>query len=228
VKWIAVPKAGSTLPRASNLYFCGPYVYALLADLDANFAVTGLGRVIAIDPRTDTLVGTPLSLTGSNPGANFEGIAPVDPTSGSCDQVLVADTGDFNKKTFPAGGGIEQVDLTRMKSLGFLLTDMDFNGRPGTISVAGSSLAFTVVNNADFTQRVTALDPSMKKVLGDVVASAGFVSFAQVSPDKQLFVGVVRGTKTLSAGVFILPAANMPLSGMPIDLMQAPYAIAFY
>src|SRR5256885_9742231 len=110
------------------------------------------------------------------PATNFEGVARLDPKSGSCDQVLVADTGDFSKMALPAGGGIEQVDLTRKKSLGFVLTDKDMNARPGSISSASASLAFTVANNADFTQRVVAIDPTAKKVLGDVIAKAEFVS----------------------------------------------------
>ena len=38
VKWIAVPRAGSTLARPNDLYLCGTLVYVTLEDLDKNYA----------------------------------------------------------------------------------------------------------------------------------------------------------------------------------------------
>jgi hypothetical protein len=234
VKWIPIPKAGSRSPRANNLYFCGPMVYVVVEDLDDMFAVTGPGRIIVIDPRTDALdtsmMPNVITLTGKNPGGGAQdGIVPVDPKS--CDQVLVADNGEFGKP-LPADGGIELVDLTRRLSKGFVVTDSDLMGGPGTIASASPTVAYTIVNNPDFTTSVVALDPTNKKVLGKVFGPAGFIAFAQVSPDDQLFVGVAHGDTMKGepgTGVYVGPANGMMLPSMgAIDLGQAPYAISFY
>ena len=234
LKWIAVPKAGSPLPRANNLYFCGPYVYVVLEDLDAMYGVTGPGRIAVIDPKTDALVmDTPIiTLAGKNPGSGTQfAITQADPKAGSCDLVLVANGGDFNVPKAPNGGGIEVVDLTRRKSLGLLLTDKDLGGDPGSISTVNANLAYAIINNADFTQKVVAIDPMNKKVLGDVFGPSGFLTFAQASPDGQLFVGAAKGDMAKgqpAIGLYVGPADGMKLSATAIDLGQAPYAVSFY
>lgn len=234
VKWIAVPKAGTPLVRANNLYFCGPYVYVVLEDLDENFAVTGNGRIAVIDPATDKLdaSGTNvITLAGKNPGGGAaDGITRANPMGGSCDLVLVADSGDYTKP-IPNGGGVEQVDLTRRKSNGFLVTDADLKGAPGTVTSASATLAYVILNNPDFTNNVVAINPQDKKVIGSVLGPAGFVGFAVVSPDGQLFAGVTRGDTKKgqpAAAVYIGAADGKMLPAMGIDLGQAPYAIAFY
>ena len=69
------------------------------------------------------------------------------------------------------------------------------------------------------------------RVLRDVLGPASWISFASVSPDKQLFVGVARsdtGMGEPAAGLYVGPADGTVLGGTPIGFGQAPYAIAFY
>ena len=230
VKWIAVPASAKTdLPRPTQLWFCGPLVYVLLEDLDKQFALTGPGRIAIIDPRTDKLVedGQPnvITLMGNNPGGGFPyGMTRM---GAGCDDVLVSAAGDLSGKTMDMGG-IERVDLTMRKSSGLLFTGTDLKGNLGSITAASPHLLYAVVGS--FPNKVVALDPTDKKVLGDVLGPASFIPFVQVTPDgKQVFIGINSGMMGgTSAGLYAAPADGMKITSMPTVLDQPPYGIAFF
>jgi hypothetical protein len=235
VKWIAVPKAGTALVRPSNLYFCGGNIYVLLADLDMNYTITGPSRIAIIDPKTDALVSDMpqvIALKGTNVGATSQdGIAPVDPTAGGCDQVLVTATGDaYSGKAFPLGGGVELVDLTLRASKGLLVTDSDLNASPGAVTGVSPNLAYvTVTLPMSYDMKVIAINPATKKVIGDVFGPVTFLGFAHVSPDKKLYIGVNHNKGgTPAAGIYIGATDGKAISGSAIDVGQGPFAISFY
>jgi hypothetical protein len=149
-----------------------------------------------------------------------------------CDQVLVADGGDLSQADpTKTNGGIELVDLTAGKSLGWVLAAKDLGGTPNSISVASSTLAYAVINLPGFTQKVVALNPTTKKLAGDATDATATISFAAVSPTGQLYVGVANGNTMMGQpgpGLYIGPADGSKLAGQPIDLGQAPYGVSFF
>jgi hypothetical protein len=212
-------------PEASDIYLCGQFVYVTLQDLDMNFSPTGPGRIAAIDTTTDALDPNNgiIQLAGPNPN----GVAR---DGASCDKILVADSGNQFGAT-DGTGGIERVDLTARKSLGLLIKDTDLGGHPNGVSEAKAALAFAVLTvNSGAASRAVAFDPSAPKLLGPVLGDAGYIAFAQVTPDgAQLFVGVASGMMNgPGPGVYVGPADGTMLPTTALDLGQAPNAIAFY
>jgi hypothetical protein len=231
VKSIAIPMNMADtdmIPEANDLYLCGQYAYVTTQDLDRNkmYAPAGNGRIVAIDTTKDMVDGAmgEIALMGENPnGFAAEGTG--------CDLVLTADSS--NQFGAVAGkGGIERVDLTARKSKGMVLTDTALMGHPNTIAVRSKTLAFTVLTvNNGAGQSLVSIDPQAGKLGGAVLPQAGFIPFAQVSPDGQLFVGVAFSdgmTMKPDTGLYVGPADGTMLPTTPIDLGQAPYSIAFF
>jgi hypothetical protein len=156
--------------------------------------------------------------------------------------VLVAEAGPFGK--LPDGtGGIEHVDLLQKKPISMVLTDLQLQGRPNTISLATANLAFTSIYfdpEPDPTTgmpvlsstKVVAFDPTTGKIGSDVLGKSVFVPFAVVAPNDDLFVGVdaypgANNDGKLSSGLYVGKADGSPMPTTPIDLGQNPYSIAF-
>jgi hypothetical protein len=236
-KWIAIPAGKNDTdgkPEPGALYRCDDRVYVLTQDYDeTTYLPTAGGRMVVIDPSKDAVVDT-IQLTGENPST-------IAAESGDCNDVLVAASGPFGAA--PDGtGGIERVDLAKKQSLGFIMKDTDINGRPSSINVVSKTLAFMTIffdlepqpmgPPALSSSKVVTFDPTSGKLLGDVTDAAAFISFATVTPDGQLFVGVdfyagsTPSTK-LAAGVYAGKADGKKLQAPPLDLGQNPYAIAF-
>lgn len=233
VKSIAIPVAANDtdgIPEANDLYLCGQYVYVGLQDLDENkgFGPSGPGRIAAIDTKTDALdtaSANIIQLKGPNPS----GVAP---KGTGCDIILVGDAGN-QFGALDGTGGIEEVDLSQRKSNGMVISDTDLNGHPGTMSTNPAlQLAFAVLSvNSGGGSQVVAVDYNAKKLVQPALLPiAGYVPFATVSPDGQLFVGVATGGNNAppDPGLYIVPADGKAITATAIDLGQAPYSIAFF
>lgn len=239
IQWIAIPASPADPdghPEPAQIYPCDGKLYVALGDVDtttANYAPTGPGRIAVIDPASGKTEDV-ITLVGQIP---YQLAAE----SADCSDVLVADSGPYGKA--PDGtAGIERVDLTAKKSLGFVLKDSDLMGRPSSVSVRSRTLAFSAIyydlepdamgDMILSSTKVVAFDPSTGKLLGDVTGKASFIPFATVTPDGQLLVAVdnyagAQATGKLGSGIYIGPADGKPLPTTPIDLGQNPYAIAF-
>jgi hypothetical protein len=237
-KWIALPTQTADSdghPEAFMMYGCGGKAYVLMGDYDdTTYALTGPSRIAVVDTSTDTLEGF-ITLTTSGPNA----IAGI---SADCHDVIVSNAGTFG--VAPDGtAGLEHVDLAQMKSLGVLISDSTLAGRPNSVSIASHTLGFSSIYfdlEPDPTTgmpilsstKVVAFDPSTGKLLGDVTGKAVFISFAAVTPNNLLMVGVDDYPGSLDmgklpSGLYVGPADGTMLPTTPIDLGQNPYAIAF-
>jgi hypothetical protein len=231
-KWITIPTAAKDPdghPEANDLYLCNGFAYVSAQDLDEGkgFAPTGPSRLIALDVTKDAIdpnMGI-IQLGGANPN----GIAP--DGSGVCTSVLVAEASN-QFAGLDGTGGIDRVDLAQRKSLGLAIKDTDLKGHPYTISAKSKSLAFaTLTINGGAGAQVVAIDPQGGKLLGQVTPPAGYIVFASVSPDGQLFVGVESPdmmSKLPKIGLYVGAADGSMINMMPLDLGQAPYSIAFF
>src|SRR6185503_16376161 len=113
-------------------------------------------------------------------------------TSSDCNEVMVAQSGPFG--ILPDGtGGIERVNLAQKKSLGMIFTDQQLEGRPNTITIATTDLAFASVYFDPQPDpgsgmlilssiKVIAFSPVTGKIIGDVLGKSLYVAFAVVSP----------------------------------------------
>jgi hypothetical protein len=233
VKSIAIPVAQADTdgkPEASDLYLCGQYVYVGLQDLDENkgFGPSGPGRIAAIDTKTDALdtaSANIIALKGPNPN----GFAP---KGTGCDIILVGDAGN-QFGDVDGSGGIEEVDLSQRKSNGMLISDTDLMGHPGTMSTnVSAQIAFAVLTvNSGAGSQPVAFDYNAKKLITPALLPvAGFVTFASVSPDGQLFIGVASppANGPPSVGLYIGAADGKAITSSAIDLGQAPYSIAYF
>jgi hypothetical protein len=81
--------------------------------------------------------------------------------------------------------------------------------------------------------KLAAWNPATPKTpLGDATGKAGFISFAELGPDNQIYVGVGQfgGTSDspkLPVGLYVGKADGSMLPPMPLDLGDTPSAIAF-
>jgi len=232
VKSIAIPTATKDpdgIPEANDAWLCGQFVYVTLQDLDEtkNFVPTGPSRMAVIDTTKDALDGMNggiLQLAGANPN----GVAA---SGGGCDQVLVAEAG--NQFADPDGtGGIEAVDLSLRQTGGLLLKDTDLMGHPSTMATnVDKKLVFTVLTvQMGSGSQLVAVDYAGKKLGASLLPTAGFIRFASVSADGQLWAAVdfpaMNGMP--AAGLYVGKADGTALPSQAIQLSQAPYSIAFY
>jgi DNA-binding beta-propeller fold protein YncE len=222
-------------PEAGAVHFCNGKLYVATGDysVSGSKVTYAAGRIAVIDTATDAVTDI-IQLKGQNPGA----IAAI---AGDCQDVLVAMGGQLTSE--PDGtSGIEHVNLGTKTSAGFLLTDMAIAGRPTSVTVASSTVAFAPIyfdpqpmlggGNILASTKVIAFNPSTGAQIGDVTGKAGNINFVAVSPDKKLYVGVglfagTMATDKLAEGLYVGAADGTKLSGMPIDLGQTPAAIAF-
>jgi hypothetical protein len=237
-KWIALP-AAATDPDGRGepflLYGCGTKAYVLMGDYDSTtFQPASNSRIAVVDTASDTLEGF-IPLSAQSPTA-------IAAATADCHDVLVAQAGPFGK--LPDGtGGIEHYDLAAKKSLGMVLTDSQLMGRPNTITLASAHLAFTSIYfdpQPDPTTgqpilssaKVIAFDPTTGKIGSDILGKSVYIPFAAVAPNGDLIVGEDSYPGSLDdgklgTGLYWGKGDGQPMPTTPIDLGQAPYAIAF-
>jgi hypothetical protein len=239
VKFIEVPAAAADSdghPELSSLYPCNGKLYVLSQSY--TYAGSGVtyaeGRIAVIDLASDTFVGF-ITLAGKNPAA-------IVPEGSDCSKVLVETSSDLT--TVPDGsGGIERVDLTAQATRGFIALDSDLGGRPFSLTPVSSSLWYVgmyydpqpdsmgkiVLSSA----KLSTWNPAAPKgVVGDATAKTGFISFAELGTDGQLYVGVgafsgVADPTKLPVGMYVGKADGTMLPSTPLDLGDTPSAIAF-
>ncbi|HEX2569214.1 MAG TPA: hypothetical protein VH877_06595 [Polyangia bacterium] len=231
-RFITLPQAAADAdgrPEPNNLYFCQGRVYVTLEDLDTsspNYAPTGPGRIVAVDPGRDEVVGE-IQLAGENPVA----LAALTTEGSDCSRVLVAD-GSLQFGAATGQGGIEEVDLGQGRSLRMVALDTALGGHPGSLTLISSTLGYAVLNLADFTSKVVAFHPSTGALLGDVAGPAGYIPFVQHTPSgREIYVGVNSGdpgSGQLAPGLYVGPADGSRLVAAPLNLGQSPSAISFY
>jgi hypothetical protein len=156
--------------------------------------------------------------------------------------VLVATSSDLT--SVPDGsGGIERVDLAARMSLGFVTHDTDLQGRPFSITKVSSKLAYVgmyfdpqpdamgqvVLSSA----KLSVWNPAApKSVVADATGKSGFISFAELGTDGQLYVGVgsfsgAADASKIPVGMYVGKADGTMLPSTPLDLGDTPSAIAF-
>ena len=232
MRFVALPQAAGDAdgrPEPNNLYFCQGLVYVTLEDLDTgspNYAPTGPGRIVAVDPGRDEVVAE-IQLAGDNPVA----LAALTDDGSDCRRVLVAD-GSLQFGAATGRGGIEEVDLGQRRSIRMVALDTALGGHPGSVTLISSTLGYAVLNLADFTSKVVAFQPTTGALLGDVAGPAGYIPFVQRTPaGREIYVGVNSGDPgngQFAPGLYIGPADGSRLVATPIDLGQSPNAISFY
>lgn len=231
LRWVAIPttaKDGDGIPEVNNLHYCDGLVYVTVEDLDeANwFAPTGPSRIFVLDPATDALdLQYVIELQGENP-VNWGVEGP------TCDVMLVANAAN-QFGPVEGKGGIERVDLSSRISLGMVVPDTKLGGHPAGVVVASPTRAFALLNYVDasynYLSRVVAFDPTSGEPVGDVTPPASFISFIELAPGPQLYVGVTFGDPSqgqLAPGLYIGPADGTPLPTSLLDLGQAPYSMS--
>jgi len=240
VKYISIPTAAADpdgSPEPADLYACNGRLYVALQDytFGANgFQYTGPGRVAIIDMTEDKLLGV-IQLLGTNP-------AQILAAGSDCTQALVVSSSGLT--TVADGtGGLERVDLAAGKSLGYLAKDTDLDGRPfSAVRLTDTLMAVGIYFEPQTGQdgkvylasaKVIAVDAATGKRGADLSDKTGFISFLEVSPDGQLFVGSGQffdqpEPGKLDKGLYVGPADGTKIPSVRIDLGETPSAIAFH
>ncbi len=127
------------LPEASFMLANGGMVYVAIQNLE-NFTASRNGRLLAIDPATDT-VGAEIELTTPNP---FSPIARVDDT-----HLAVGCVGDFSGTQ----GGIEWIDTAAGTST-LAVSSADLGGVVTELVMEDATCGFALVNTPEWTSGV--------------------------------------------------------------------------
>ncbi|MBU1243287.1 hypothetical protein KKD52_12325 [Myxococcota bacterium] len=150
------------LPEAAFMLAHGGRVYVAIQNLE-NFAATRNGRILPIDPATDT-VGAAIELTTPNP---FSPIVRVDDT-----HLAVGCVGDFSGTQ----GGIEWIDTVTGTST-LAVSSADLGGVVTDLVMEDASCGFALVNTPEWTSGLRrfclASDDGGPGTVGDWVIAPG-------------------------------------------------------
>ncbi len=162
-------------PRADRMARAGGLVFVGLQDIDRSFAAWGEGKLAAIDPRTDEVVGV-VPLGGKNPGT----LVVADDERGR-ERIWVQLAGIY-PGVVPGelSGGVVVVDPRALAVERQALDDDDAGGNIGALAMAGPRLGYVVVSTADWTNRVLAFDPAAGRVLRETWSTRDYVPEIEV------------------------------------------------
>jgi hypothetical protein len=206
------------IPDMDALAIVGNRLYVSLQRLDINTILrlpAARGAIAVVDVDIDQPVGV-IELTGENPFAATKGLT----VRGGA--IVVAEAGRFGV----FDGGIERVDLTSGRALGFLATEEQLGGDVTDFVVASDRLAYAIVSRPDFSTALVAFDPRNGTVLRTVTEAQGFDLFDIELDDRGEIYLADRTRRT--PGVRIFRAADgEELTATPIDVGLPPFEIVF-
>jgi len=171
------------LPEASFMLALGDRVYVAIQNLE-NFAAARNGRIVPIDPATDT-VGEAIELTTPNP---FSPLVRVDDT-----HLAVGCVGDF----MGAQGGIELVD-TAAGTSALAIASTDMEGVVTDLVMEDASCGYALVNTPEWTSGIRrfclandgagtvgdwVVAPGRHTIVGLALAADGILYFADATAD---------------------------------------------
>ncbi len=168
-------------PRPDRLVAVNGLVLVTLQNIDETFFDYGPGRVVFIDPATDTVVRA-VTLEGQNPF----GPPSVHPVTG---EVYLSDAGIF-QGSLPRAltGGIEVIDPVSLTTRGLLVDDDDLGGNVSGVAVASSSIAYAVVVTAAGRNSVVAFHPGTGAILGTLLTTSALIPEIRYDGDGYLLV----------------------------------------
>ncbi len=163
-------------PRPDRLCAAAGLVFVGLQDIDRTFTRYASGKLAAIDPATDRVIGI-VSLPGKNPGT-LERVR--EPDGGV--RLYVALGGIFpGLLAQELSGGVAVVDPVNLAFERWALDDDDAGGNIGALAIARPELGYAVVSDASYRNRVIAFDPRTGTVLRTVWETADYVPEIEVT-----------------------------------------------
>ena len=150
-------------PRPDRLALADGTVFVGLQDIDRTFTHFAEGKLVVVDPEIDEVVGV-IPLGGKNPGE----IEPHVGRDGRA-RLYVALAGIFaGLQPQELSGGVVVVDVLNRVVERIALDDDVVGGNIASLEVVSDTLAYAVVSDADFTNRVIAFDPERGELLRTV------------------------------------------------------------
>ena len=207
----------SGTPRADRILLRDGVAWVTLQNVDATFTRFEEGRLVAIDAGSEAVLGV-VDLGGDNP-FDVEALP-------EGDELLVALAGIFpGLLPQQLTGGVVAVDPISLSVTRMVLDDDDAGGNLTELAIAGEDLAYVVVSDASFTNRVLAFDPRDGTIRRTLLASATFI------PDLAVGGGLlaIPDRSALSPGLCLyrLPTAadgnEMLLGCAPLSL--SPFSV---
>ena len=157
-------------PRPDRMRAAAGLVFVGLQDIDRTFTRWADGKLAAIDPVGERVVGL-VRLPGRNPGTIERVIEP-----GAGERLYVALGGIFpGLLPQELSGGVAVVDPVDLAFERWALDDDDAGGNIGALAIARPDLGYAVVSDAGFRNRVIAFDPRDGSVLRTVLETTEFV-----------------------------------------------------
>ncbi|RMF76394.1 MAG: hypothetical protein D6738_01560 [Acidobacteria bacterium] len=162
-------------PRPDRMRAAAGLVFVGLQDIDRTFTRWADGKLAAIDPATEQVVGV-VRLPGRNPGTIERLVEP-----DGRERLYVALGGIFpGLLPQELSGGVAVVDPANLAFERWALDDDDAGGNVGALALARPDLGYVVVSDAAFRNRVLAFDPRDGTVLRTVWETADFVPELEV------------------------------------------------
>ncbi len=211
-------------PRPDRMVRAGGLVLVGLQDIDRSFARYGEGKLAAIDPRTDGIVGV-VRLGGKNPGALVAA-----PDEQGRERVYVQLAGIY-PGVLPRelSGGVVVVDPVALAVERWALDDDEVGGNVGALAIARPRLGYVVVSMEDWTNRVVAFDPADGTVLRETWSTRDYVPEVEVDsggilavPDRSwsrpgLCLWRVPPAADPGAGEELLGCARLPMPPFSVE-----------
>lgn len=209
------------LPEMARMERVGPYLFVACQRL-TNFAATNASVVAVIDIRTDQLVDREpivpgiqgVTLTGRNPLTAFA----YDPAAG---ELLIGCVGAYGV----ADGGIERIDATNPRSLGYAITEAAIGGDVVDIAWNSAAHSYAIVSDVSLNNLLMSWNPTTGAAIDTVYAPGGFnLPDCEVNDLGELYVCDNRIT---SPGVRIYRTVADTLLAGPLGTGLPPYQVAF-
>jgi hypothetical protein len=157
-------------PRADRLIAVDGEVFVAVQDIDRTFTRYGDGKLAVIDPTLDEVVGV-IPLGGKNPG-EIEILRDDDGRA----SLWVALGGVFpGLLPQELSGGVVVVDTVNRVVESLVLDDDDAGGNIAGLAVHSDRLAYVIVSDSEFRNRVVAFDPQRGEVLRTVWDTSEFI-----------------------------------------------------
>jgi hypothetical protein len=170
-------------PRPDRIVTADGAVFVGLQDIDRTFTRYGEGKLAVIDPALDEVTGV-VPLGGKNPGP----LRVVRGEDGRA-RVWVALGGILpGLQEQELSGGVVVVDVVNRVLERVALDDDDAGGNIGAFAMASERLAYVVVSDASYHNRLLAFDPGGDGVLRTVWETDDFIAEIEVDGNGLLAV----------------------------------------
>jgi DNA-binding beta-propeller fold protein YncE len=200
-----------SLERLDRLAFFQPTEFSTIAVIDV-----ASDRLVDVDPSTPEPDG--IRLQGTNPFTGGQGLM-----RDADGNIVVNDVGSFGDLD---DGGIERIDPTALRSLGFLMTEAELGGNLTDFVLVDAHTGFAVVTDLRFRNSLVRFDPSERRVVATLLSADEYLVDLELEPTRGELYLTDRTLKKPGIRIF-RTSDGVELTPEPIDTGLPPFDVVF-